>query len=289
MNLYSAYSPMPASSEEKEELEKLMKDCFQALQQASKEKYGNVDCLRLRDEYKKNKKVLWFHPKAKRLIDDVMEKESHIISIYIRTPKVLYRAFSRTYKIDMADCLQEGAYAIYDAIYMYDGSFDFSTYIYWVVKNRLIHFTKLNELVSRISPAVKKLRFKVRRLIESGMHQDDAIQHITVTENLSPKFVNKLRSSIYNVRAISPLVPIKFSSHDNEEKSELWSIINSNLLSEMQKRLVIAHMEGDRKLRKKISETEINPGTGNLWTKAMLSLIFMQAMDIIRQNMKVAA
>lgn len=54
-------------------------------------------------------------------------------------------------------------------------------------------------------------------------------------------------------------------------------------LTETEYRLVDAHMKGDNNLRARMAADEINPSTGDPWTRQRLSQVFLGALDKIKE------
>lgn len=149
MRDYDIFNPVVPTVEEVEELETTMADLYNAASLVSVELYGkDTSTTRLRDEYKKDQSVLSEedYPNTKRLMDQVIGMESRIISSFILAIKSLCDSFHLNSEkrpgVIYGDYLQTAVMGLYDAIYTYDGSNHFTTYIYSVVKNRLVNFVR---------------------------------------------------------------------------------------------------------------------------------------------------
>lgn len=302
MQELSDYSPLNLSETDKQHFETMMAKAFEVFQRAALERYNFTNVKKLRDEYKSqsssNRNMLWADPQAQKMMQWMIAHEQQIIAAYIRISNDLCSAFALA-KADAGpsyeDYLQEAAVAIYDAMYQYNGSTKFSTYVHWVIKNRLITFRRSEMSSNGFTRSLLKIKASVKDLMSKGLTADRAIAQLR--ENgveIAPRSLERLRKSLGLV-GDEPKLEAAAPSIDHDSKAEfdaMKSAIANTELTEMERNLIEAHLRGDESYRRIVSETVINPTTGKLWTKQRLSQIFLSACDKIRstyENCKEAA
>lgn len=282
------------------ELEENMSAAYFSLKKAATELYGQSNIKRLRDEYKKMKNdktgtnLLWCHPLARKRMEWMLANEDTIMAVFIRVAAKLCRAF-HTWSSDrpgvtLTDYLQESAIAIYDAMYMYDGSDRFSTYMYWCVKNRLITFIRNEDRASGVSKEVQKLRAEAKKLMSSHHCDfDTALSLMQKTDDsITDVIISNVRKAMYGMNSFHEFTPVEHVKslsvvdHSNDDQEEMRRAVEEADLTEMERRLVDAYLSGDKNFRTRISETEINPNTQTFWTKQRLSQIFGEACGKIK-------
>jgi hypothetical protein len=60
--------------------------------------------------------------------------------------------------------------------------------------------------------------------------------------------------------------------------------LNETHLTSIQRRLMDAYLQGDKKFRTRLTKTEKNPNTGQLWTRARLGQIFQEACEAVQRT-----
>lgn len=301
MQELSDYSPVNLSETDKQHFEAMMAKAFEVFQRAALERYNFANVKKLRDEYKSqsssNRNMLWADPQARKMMQWMIAHEQQIIAAYIRISNDLCSAFALAHDAgpSYADYLQEAAVAIYDAMYQYNGSTKFSTYVHWVIKNRLITFRRSEMSSKGFTRSLLKIKASVKDLMTQGLTADRAIAQLRDDGvEIDPRSLERLRTSLGLV-GDEPKLEAAAPAIDHDSKTEfdaMKSAIAKTDLTEMEKNLIEAHLRGDESYRRIVSETVINPTTGKLWTKQRLSQIFLSACDKIRatyENCKEAA
>lgn len=298
MKAIDHYRPIELSSKSKEELHALMTMAFPILSRAATEKYGEPKIRKLRDAYKANPDSLWFDPRAAGVMKLMIGAESLVIRGYIRLASKPCAKFNKGRHdrpgVTICDYVQQCADALYDAMYMFNGRTKFTTYARWAMYKRLISFIREEEVASGIGKKIKSLRTAVRRHMRSfNCRFEDAMNFVCAEHEVSDKDMEKLRASMYRLSRIDSdnVIRLGKKQADKSEDEEMMSAVLEAPLTVMMRRLVCAHLDGDRSFRSNVSKTEINPNTKQLWTVARLSQLFMEACEIIRRHYagKVAA
>lgn len=291
MRELAAYEPIKLSAETKKDYESKMAEAYVAFQRAAAERYSFSNIKKLRDEYKSHKSagqnILWADPAARKMMEWFCSHEQEIISAYICIAHDLCSAFA--YANDSgpsyADYLQEAAVAIYDAMYQYDGSTQFSTYAHWCIKNRLSTFRRSEMSAKGFTRGILKIRAKVKELMASGMSDDRAIAQLKDEGvAIDNRTLERLRASL-GLGAQTPKIEAEAPVVDTEAKAEFDEMrraVKETKLTDMERSLIEAHLNGDESYRRIVSETVINPNTGKLWTKQRLSQIFQEACEKVR-------
>jgi RNA polymerase sigma factor (sigma-70 family) len=290
MKELSAFNPISLSEKRKLELEQLMADTFFVSRQAATELLGFANVRQLRAKYKQQlqsgKNVLWFNPKARKLIDQLTECESEIISGYIRLAHRIASAFSKNYKISLTyeDYLQEASLGIYDAMYLYDGRNRFSTYAYWIMKNRLLVLIKRELAENGITARVLKIKALVEAYMNQGHSLDRSFSRVQEDGvELTETLVERVRTLLG--QGGDPENQFAASVEDFEGNQELLKMrkaVELTELTDIERKLINAHLDNDTTFRKQFVETQINPSTGRLWTKQALSQHFLRACQKIQ-------
>ena len=128
---------------QKEQLQSLMAGCNRILAKAAKRNYGGAtpkDVLRLRDEYRR-KSALDISAKDIGALDDLRYYEGEIIEMWVRVGLALAGAFHTVYsnlRLEREEWNQVAYDAVWDAMYTYNGSTEFSNYVHWVTKRRMV-------------------------------------------------------------------------------------------------------------------------------------------------------
>lgn len=186
------YTPIDLRPDRVESLQRTMAAAFVALSAAAVEKYGFAKVKKLRDEYKSGRIDLQFNPRAKRILSEMASLECEVIRGFIRVGTDLCRSFAASSDarpgVTLGDYIQEAAQAIYDAMYTYNGENEFSTFVYWCVKNRLISFVRSEE---RAAKAKQRQRIDKEDVLALAVHdkpqnEDDDMRAAVAEANLTP-------------------------------------------------------------------------------------------------------
>jgi len=171
------------SEDEKEELALIMKrsaaiiktaaDRFNLSMNSFRRKFCKGD-LQLTDE-------------EKQAINDLKDIEMAILEGYCRLAFVIAR---KSHRRDLNskpsaildDYLQEGMAAISDAIFSYNGTTKFSTYVTWAIRHRLILYAQNDQSLSPVKKRVLKLRAKILKHMNSTQKSfEDAADDLDVS------------------------------------------------------------------------------------------------------------
>ena len=284
------FSPVDLTADEVSALQSVMADARRVLVRACEERLGHGIVKHLRDAYKADPSVLWANPRAKRHMEALIREEDRIVRGFIRVACDLCDKFDTAHDdrpgVTYGDYLQEAGWAIYDAIYAYDGSNQFSTFVYWCVKNRLLSFVRSERQLNGVGKTIRKLRKAVRDLCKThGINVDDAVARLRAGgEVISAEMVSKLKDSMFKVRRLDDLKGAKSVSRPADDAIDLRAALGAAKLSPLERELVEGYMAGDRELRQRIAAERVNPNTGNLYTTQRLSQIFQEACEKIRRE-----
>jgi len=179
--------------------------------------------------------------------------------------------------VTFGDYMLEAQWAIWDAMYSYDGSTRFCTYCYWAIKNRLIEFNRGEERASGVGRTVRILRRRVNQIMaERQVGFDQALRMIISEDGLSPELVAKLQDAMYvmsrfedNGKVVAP--------QESAETQAMREAVQTTKLDPLERELIEAHLNGDRGFRTQVCRTRMNPSTGELYTRQRLSQIFIEA------------
>jgi DNA-directed RNA polymerase specialized sigma subunit len=280
------------SDDQKSELTSTLAKCNASLYRAAFENYDKPRIKRLRDDFKSGEITLRYNPEARNALLEIISLESKVLAAYIKMCNELCAAFHHSHPelqstIGYTDYLQEAAWAIYDATYTYNGSTEFSTYCYRCVKNQLITFVRKQRSLVGVTTKLAMLRTMARKLMrEEQITLSEAIDKMICSEALKPKDEKALRRAMsknYNLdEEYIENVPV--SPTMDEETPIMWKAIEQSQLNPLERELIEAHLTSKRDLRRTISETRINPNTGKLYTKAVLSNVYLAACAKLRQT-----
>jgi RNA polymerase sigma factor (sigma-70 family) len=135
------FPTLDLSRGDKDKLQSLMEGAHTLLVEAAVRNYGDADVLKLRNDYRQSNK-LDLGLEEMVALDDLTAHEATIIAGWIRVGIDLSNAFWLTFgkslRLDLDDLVVDAQVATWDAIYKYEGGKEFSTFVYWVVKNRLL-------------------------------------------------------------------------------------------------------------------------------------------------------
>lgn len=234
------YRPIVLTNADHERHRLLLTQAFPVLQATATERYSFPNVKKLRQDFKHDPSCLWCNPRGAAHLRRVMGVEEEMVRGHIRLGAKLSQSYHALNQpnipgVTLDDFIQQCAMALYDSIYMYNGSTNFSTYATWAIRNRLLDFIQAEKAAAQAE----------RRA------------------------------------ALDPHA----ATHDAEvnDPGPVMRAFEDAPLSEMQRRLVVAHMRGDKEFRRIVSTTEINPATGRPWTRARLSALYVEACEIIRR------
>lgn len=263
--------------------------------------YGFDRGRQLRDYYFSQKKSdsLFFGMFDQNIVDsleEMIELEDKILSGFVKMAQKLSLCFWRLNRadrphLDQCDYFQQSVWAIFDSIYCYDGSTEFSTYCYVAIKRRLSAFIRDEEIHSGIGREVKILRRKVKKIMrESNVSFDQAMEEVDKTENISETTRCKVKTSCYNVTCIGDFEsnfqqPQRAISGDVEL---LLKAIESVDLNSIQRELISSYLENGARIDADLVRGKINPRTGRHYTRQVLSQNWVKACEKIKLFMDAA-
>lgn len=256
---------------------------------------GGKSVWQLRIDYCKGKTIL--DSESKKKMDWLIQMEPTILAAFIRVVDNLFRRFHRMNKgimdLDLKDYEQESALTIVRSIYKYDENrATFTTLVYWSVKNRLLRVVESHEPLAKVGRKTQELRIKVKKLMEEkGIGFDEAIEELRKTEKISKRYVDQTRDSIYTISLNDSQIQqgtAKHSSTTNEVLEEIH-LNDLNDLSDLEKELAQARLEGIRGYEAHLARTRINPNTGKLYTRQRLGQVARRALRKIWENQQKAA
>jgi RNA polymerase sigma factor (sigma-70 family) len=284
---YGTIQPIDLTDEEKESLESFMAKAFVTLSAEAKERYGFPHVLRLRNDYKLGRCNLRRSPDAKGVMEQLSLIEERIVSGYIKVGHPLFTAFvtsgsERRPGVTDSDFIQEGAHAIFDAIYTFNGKNRFSTYVYFCVKNRLVDFSRKEEKSDggEVSFKVKKLRAKVRGLMQDyKIDLQTAIERVQSEDHLDELVIANLKSSL--VRRRSEFNSESSSSRHNEEMELMLDVIETTELEPLERIIIEGKLRDGRSFIEtyRNGPDGVNPKTGKPFTRAWLGQVYLRACE----------
>lgn len=283
------YDPIDLPPAESEKLYALFAQSFPVLSAAARELYDFPNVKKLRNDYKGGKITLRYNPRAKQVLDRLVAVERRTISAHIRLGVSLCNSYDHYSHqrpgVTCEDYLQCCAEAIYDAMYTYNGERQFSTYAVECMRHRMIDFVRAEERAAGVGKKIKKLRVAINNLMKQfGYSFEEAIERVRSEEAIDEKTVEKVRDSLYSVKRIDAEDTLALSVLDcyDDDNALMRRAVAEAKLSDLQKQLVEGYLSNDRRCRRRIIETQMNPNTGEPWTSQRLSQIFIAACAVIR-------
>lgn len=279
---FGLYKPILPSEKEVSELESKMAHAYGVLSHCAIEWFNFANIKKLRNQYKKGlmPTLNTSNPRAKRVLDELISLETHIISCFIKLGAKMcmrhYKAGKRRIGLQYVDYVNECAFAIYDAMYTFNGKHKFTTYSTWCMKNRLIDFARQEDSINGFTQVIRNLRIKVDILVKSSnMTTDTAILFLKSSEELSDDVVQQLRESMFQVE---PIYDTDKAYVVDEEAELALDTIKKVELSPLELDLVDAYLRNDRHRRGVLCK-QTNPNTGKPYTPQRISQIFHDACE----------
>jgi len=261
--------PVDLTEHRKQELACVMADAHRHLKRAAKR--HNTDIRSLRSDWRTGLcdfKTDW-HFKTDWQARDSMQNleriEHEVIAGYIRMAHSLCEAFYYAHSrcspgISVDDFVQEAACAIFNAMYTYDGSTEFSTYCYGAIKNQLVDFIRHDRVFSKIGRNVILWRMSIIRLMNNHpeLEFDQALELYKAQraeKNLRPlteietsnikaayRTTNMVRDDI-----LGETLFVVHDEHDGSSDSvnRVRVAVNSDLLTEDEMLMVEEFLAGD--------------------------------------------
>lgn len=284
--------PIVPSVDRSKALGETMTECHAVLAEEAKRIYGLPNIKRLRNDYRSNQlpEGQKLSMRALSAFSRLKSIEDEVIRSFISIGKPLYASFSCLYSYSLAMtydvCRQEGALAIYDAIYLYNGTTQFQTYVYWSIKNRLIDMVR-TEQSSRhsMSKSLAELEVKINTIMgEKNLSFHQAVDLLIEKGEMKRKQVGALKKVNASHAQLSPdLISFDYAGLEQETDEMLTAVKETNL-NPLERELLDAYMRGDRSYRSQLAETRKNPRTGENYTRQVLGQVFKQACEKVNRT-----
>lgn len=260
------------------------------LEDRAMKRYGDPNVRRLRNEFQ-NGRVTFAKDTAGRMaMESLLVLEDDYLSAYIKQVSKIARSFwktNRRCKVEVDDFIQEGCLALSNSVYHYNGSAAFTTYMHNAVTRALSVFVREYEELAGVARRIKALKKKVVRCMNQfGFELDEAVDYlVNEGDTISEQDKNQIADAIYRMTPLNPKIQLGEKQDDCPIDQELVHLcIEEAELTDVERRLIEAHMDGDNSVRSTMVETVVNETTGRLYTKQALSLAFNRACDKIREQ-----
>jgi DNA-directed RNA polymerase specialized sigma24 family protein len=284
MNEFETFRPISLTNERRAELSRTMAEAHPVLCRAAEEKFGKPQARRLRNAYKRDRDVLWCHPTARSHMLRMEAIEDTVLRGYILLSASVCNSFARKPRagVCLGDYVAECADAIYDAMYTYDGSTLFHTYVHRIMSNRLICFVRTQNRLSGMGKLVRKVYAEVQQAMSSRLiNFDSALAFVAAGRDFDDGFMKRVRAAHGHNVSLDETA----SFDDREETSEdVRLAIEKAGLNEVEKELIDGFMHDDRGCRKRMIRERTNPGTGRAYNAARLSQIFIEAKEKVGRS-----
>lgn len=260
------------------------------LEDRASQRYGDPNVRRLRLDFLNGVVTFAQDRPARMAMESLLRLEDEFLSAYVLQVCSIARSFWQTNKrrkIDVDDFIQEGCLALSNAVYHYDGSTAFTTYLQHAIRRCLIAYAREQEELSGIGRGIKRLKkMAVSRMKQCQCSLEEAILYLqNQGEKISEIAKEKIELSFYST------VPMpEFDLKQKEQQIDLdveaiQLCIHEAGLTEIEMELIIAYMEGNNKFRSEATRTRINQTTGRLYTKQALNLAFKRACSKIKDRL----
>jgi DNA-directed RNA polymerase specialized sigma24 family protein len=239
--------------------------------------WGEPSVRRLREEFLAGNHFRLSDTAIEAMVT-MTDLEPIVLSAYLGIQIELANAFYWTNlksrpQLDEEDYGQEASLAVIDAMYCFDGSTKFCTYVYRAIKNRLVAFVRDNETHARVGRGIKKMRERVRVLMRDKQCDfEKAISYLRKEmakegKKLSGTAVKKITASMYKIQHnISESVPQHVSTEREEAEQLVTEVVEQANLVGLERELVEAYLAGEQGFQAKFT-LQVNPNTGRLYTR----------------------
>ena len=243
---------------EKKQREDFMAEANEVLVEAAKSRnlpHGRL----LRDEFKKGRCTLIHSPRARGFMLDMIALEPIVLGGWIRTVNNKIKFYHENGKdsrpgLQFSDYVQEAAMGIYDAQYSFNGSTRFSTHAWVCAKNRLLTLLRQEDKQGGISVGVRKLRKRVREIMETHSVNLDQALALVGHEINSDEF-ERLRSSYRLIGSIDGEGAEQGECDaDKSEIVEMQDAVQRADMTDLERALINAHLDNDRRFRTELLE-----------------------------------
>ncbi|CAE7860175.1 unnamed protein product [Symbiodinium microadriaticum] len=269
--------PIDLSDERKQELACVMADAYRHLKRAAKKRYSDPDIRQLRADWRQGRCNLRTDWQARDSMQNLERIESEVIAGYIRIAHSLCKAFYYAHSrcsagVTMDDFVQEASFAIFNSMYSYDGSTEFSTFCYRAIKNKLVDFVRTDRSFSKINRKVILWRFNVIRLMNrrpdlsfeqalvvyQEQREEKNLRTLTDDElesiHAAYRATNLVRDNIMDETLF--VVVDDDDDEVDERVEELQLALTSSLLSDDEHKMVELFLSGEVGWQTRLAESE---------------------------------
>lgn len=288
--------PVELTEGRKQELACVMADAHKHLKRAATKRYGDPDIRQLRTDWRTDRINLKSDWQARDSMQNLERIEHEVIAGYIRIAHRLCKAFYYAHArcssgVTLDDFIQEAAVGIFNAMYTYDGSREFSTYCYWAIKHQLVDFIRTDRSFSKMSRNVVLWRLNVIRLMNQfpDLSFEDALvryQEQRVEKQLRPLSddeQSKIKAAYQSTHVVRDdlmeetlFVVVDADDEQDDELSQLKVAINSDVLTENELEMVQRFLSGEKGWQTRMAEEH---GV----TRMAISLRWKKAQDKLRE------
>lgn len=271
-----------------------------AVLRSKAEMYGFEGVRSLRQEYyrlsnhKRGRNMMMFDEETRSVLSNLTGVEYTLLSGFVNMANQLASSFYLSHKtdrphLDECDYIQEATWAIFDAMYCYDGSTQLTTYLYSSIKRRLAGFVRSEEIHAGIGRPTKLLRTKVRRVMRDKMCSFEvAIAILRETEDISEEMEDKVRSACYNVKCVDRDNDVRVAKQIEPVSEEIELLLEAVRLADfndLQREMVEYFLKTGERMDSELVHNRINPNTNEPYTRQAVSQQWQKACDKLRQLM----
>lgn len=272
--------------DERQEKDRQLCETVGMLQERAEKRYGEPSVSRLRTDFLNGQYTFTKDRLGRSAMETLLRLESEFLSAYILQVMKIARSFVGTNakynsSIDFDDYVQEGCIALSKAVYHYNGTSAFTTYLQEIVVRSLLS-TRERESLSGVSRDISKWRRMVLRAMSyDNLNLHEAIETVGKAEKLSERNMEKLADAIYTTKA-NDFHNIPSQNTCELDRELVCLCIEEANLTSLEKELIDAYMDGDSDFRGNLANTRINPNTGNLYTRQTLHNHFKSACNKVK-------
>ena len=284
------YSPCDLDEDHKIELQKLMADSFPVIQRAAEKNYGEADVRRLRKDFR-NGASLKLTRRERAILDQLREIEDIVLRGWIRVTSCLCKAFffaERRSGVTIGDYYQESAIAIYNAIYAYNGTTEFSNLVFHSVKNALIDFCRTEWKGTGLTRDIIGLRAEVKIVMDQNNVSLDSAVAILREDGteISDQMLTKLRDSMIKTASQSA---VEADDNDGDytalatygddeavrdELDQMREAIDRTPMTEFERDLIDTYIAEGHGSQTTVAGRHINPKTEEPYSRARAYQLF---------------
>lgn len=273
---------------EEQEILGTMSDCHRILTQKCVE-FGFVSIRHLRAEYFKLRKhklgkgTQPFDHETRTTLDRMRSLEPKLLAAFVLMIHKFANSFYTSFRdsrpqLDKEDYEQEAAWALFDAIYLHNGSTRLSTYFYHAIKRRLCGFVEKQERHSGMGRGIQHVRRKLIKIMKNKDCSFDQAVMLFGEEfgKLSAKSIEMVRHSFYTVASSDfERCTIKEHSIDDEidrkaDSAKIRQTVSNVDLNPLQQEMLDYFLDTGDRLDTQLTQ-RINLKTGDYYTRQAVS------------------